>query len=192
MLALPGLAVGAENEGTVNSMAHKDVPAGAEIHVRPLDNSDEALAVLEDFKRELKARGYRLNPNAKLVLTFEIRDEIGAFTTTDRRYFVELHARGSRTGGEDAQARFNVFDSRTGGILNRGKGETQIVTPSQYRLDVTIDRQVDDSHLDRLWQGWAVGDLGSSDSETLIRAMVAPLLNTVGKTVRRQTFPLPR
>jgi len=179
-------------EGHLNAVSNKPLPAAPEFAVRALDDSDEALDLKLRFENELKARGYRLNPSAELVMTFEIVDELGAYTYTDRRYFVELHAQGSRSGGEDAQARFNVFDSKTGGILNQGGGGgTKIVTPTKYRLKVTVDGPAGPGRLERYWQGWMTGTLGASDNLTLIQAMVAPLVDNVGKTVRNETFPLP-
>ena len=178
-------------EATLNAILSKPLPTAHEVALRALDDSDEAVALKSQIEKGLESRGYRLNPNSPLILTFEIQDEVGAYTYTDRRYFVDLGARGSRTGGEDAHARFNVFDSKTGGIMNEGHGGTKIVTPTKYRLKLTLDAPADAGHIERYWQGWATANLGNADNETLIRAMVLPLLDTLGKTVKNQTFDVP-
>lgn len=189
---LAAVPVAHASEGHLNAISSKPFPAAPEFAIRALDDSDEAQELTRRFEDELKAKGYRINPKSELVLTFEIIDELGAFTYTDRRYFVELHAQGSRTGGEDAQARFNVFDSKTGGILNQGEGGgTKIVTPTKYRLKVTVDGPAGPGRLERYWQGWMTGTLGASDNQTLIQGMVAPLVDNLGKTVRNEVFPLP-
>ncbi len=174
-------------QGVLNAVAYRPLPGGQALRVLPIDNSDHNMALKREFERQLTARGYTISEDAILVLTFETRDEIGAYKTRQRRAFVELHARGGREGGEDAKMLFNLYDSDTGGMFNKGKGETSIITQSQYRMDVTID---DNSNGKRLWHAWTVANLGQSDGRTLTKSMVPALVNSVGSTVKRQTFPL--
>ncbi|MEK9671980.1 MAG: hypothetical protein VW268_05685 [Rhodospirillaceae bacterium] len=190
LLLLPGLPAAAE-DGRLTAVSSTPLPAGKPFAVRPLDDSDEALKLKSLFEQELVAHRHRIDPKSDVVLTFEIIDEVGAYSVTDRRYFIELKAQGSRTGGEDAQARFNVFDSNSGGILNKGSGGTKIVTPSKYRLKVTIDGPAGPGRLARFWQGMASGNLGTANNEKLVRAMVVPLVRSIGKTVKGENFPLP-
>ncbi len=178
-------------QGKLQAVSNKPLPGNKIIAVRPLDDSDESLKLMRRFEQALANLGYRVSPKSDLVLTFEIVDELGAYTVSDQRYFLELQARGSRTGGEDASARFNVFDSKTGGIINKGRGGTKVVTPSKYRLKVTVDGPAGPGRLDRYWQGTATGNLGASTNETLIGAMVQPLIDHLGTTVRNKSFPLP-
>ena len=178
-------------EGSLSAVSNKPLPGVKEMAVRPLDDSDESLRLQSQFEAELTAKGYRINPKSEIVLTFEIIDELGAYSVTDKRYFIDLQAKGSRTGGEDAHARFNVFDSKSGGILNKGHGGTKIVTPSKYRLKATIDGPAGAGRLERYWQGTASGKLGAANNQDLIRAMVAPLVANLGKTVKAEPFPIP-
>jgi len=175
------------NQGLLNAVAFKNIPAGASFSVRPLDNSDMGIALKGEFERILRNKGYTVSDAAALVISFETSDEIGAFTTRDKRAVLELQARGGREGGEDAKMRFNLFDSNTGGVFNRGKGETTIATPSQYRIDVTIDETATGK---RHWQAWAVADLLQPDSLALTRAMVPVLVDNLGHTVKSKTFDL--
>lgn len=187
LLVFPAWAAD-EEAGLINTVSNKALPTATPIRVEPLDDSDDNLVVQKEFERQLRAHGYRLDPDADLVLTFEVSDEIGAFEKTDSRYLVELYAQGSDLGGEDAAARFNVFDSRSGGIINKGRGGTKIITPTMYRMDVTIDSS---SGGNRLWYGWAIGDLGKRKSLALVRSMVRPFVDRMGKTHQRESFPLP-
>ena len=175
--------------GLFNAVAFRPLPDGAAVRVRPLDNSDENLALQQEFERELTARGHTVSENAPLVITFEVRDEIGAWSTRDRRTVLELEGRGDSLGGHDHKARLNLFDSDRGGILNQGRGSgTSITTPSEYRIDATID---DRTNGRRLWQAWVTADLGYSDGPTLTRAMIPVIIGNLGKTVKRQPFELP-
>ncbi|PIW25745.1 MAG: hypothetical protein COW30_18615 [Rhodospirillales bacterium CG15_BIG_FIL_POST_REV_8_21_14_020_66_15] len=188
--ALPCVTLAAD--GQLNAISSKPLPGGKVLAVRALDDSDAALDLTAQFERELKARGYRVDPKAELVLTFEVLDELGAYSFTDKRYFLDVQGtKGTSTGIEGSEARFNVFDSKTGGILNEGHGGTKIVTPTKYRLKVTIDGPAEAGRIERYWQGWATGNLGAATNESLIGAMVAPLTEIVGKTVKNETFSLP-
>ncbi|MEQ8229739.1 MAG: hypothetical protein RIA64_16765 [Rhodospirillales bacterium] len=188
-----GVSAGAmATDGQLNAISSKPLPGGKVLSVRALDDSDESLALVEQFQRELSARGYRVDSKADLVLTFEIIDELGAYTFSDQRYYVDVQGqKGTSTGTEGTEARLNVFNSKTGGILNEGRGGTKIVTPTKYRLKVTIDGPAEAGRIERYWQGWATGNLGASTNESLISAMVVPLVDVLGRTIKNETFPLP-
>tara|TARA_R110002124_G_scaffold9429_10_gene48413 strand:- start:14940 stop:15554 length:615 start_codon:yes stop_codon:yes gene_type:complete len=192
MLTAVFATAGHAAEGQLNAISSKPLPNGKVLAVRALDDSDESLELVHQFTRELRNRGYRLDPKADLVLTFEVLDELGAFTFTDKRYFLDVQGtKGTSSGTEGSEARFNVFDSKTGGILIEGQGGTKIVTPTKYRLKVTIDGPAEAGRIERYWQGWATGNLGAATNETLIGAMVVPLVENLGKTVKNEVFPLP-
>lgn len=177
-------------KGLMNAVLYNPLPAGAAVTVSPLDNSDDNMILQKVFETDLAARGYKISADAPLILSFETRDVVGAYTSRDARHVLELSGGGGQGGGEDTKARVNVFDSNTGGLLNPGRdtGDTHIVTPTQYRMDVTIDRRDNGS---RLWQAWALADLGQSDGLTLTRAMVPVITRAIGKTVRQQPFTVP-
>lgn len=176
-------------QGLLNAVAYKPLASGQPIAVRPLDNSDDNLILQEVFEGELKAAGYAVAEDAALVLTFETRNVIGAWVSGERRSMVELDSHGGQEGGENAQVRFNLFNSSRGGVFNQGQqATTSIITPSQYRLDVSIDDRTSGK---RLWQGWTIAGLGQSDGLTLTRGMVPVMVKNLGRTVRRQPFDIP-
>lgn len=175
------------NQVLLNAIAFKSMPTGAPFSVRPLDNSDTNMALKDEFERILRNNGYTVSDAAAFVISFETSYRIGAYTTRNKRAVLELQARGGREGGEDAKMRFNLFDSNTGGVFNRGKGETTIATPSQYRIDVTIDEAASGK---RHWQAWAVAYLQQPDSLALTRAMVPVLVDNLGQTVKSKAFDL--
>lgn len=192
VLGLFGLVVSpvsAQNAsaGLLNAVAYKDVPAGAGISVRPMDDSDDNLVLKQEFEKALRSQGFTVQDGSSLVFTFETRDTVGAYTDRNARHVLELSGGGGRGGGEDARARVNLFDSVSGGLMNTGEGtgDTSIVTPTQYRIDVSLD---DKANRQRLWQAWATADIAQSDGLTLTRAMVPAIAQSVGKTVRQHPF----
>ncbi|MDP6787734.1 MAG: hypothetical protein QF830_01680 [Rhodospirillales bacterium] len=178
------------DEGLLNAVAYKPLPAGMAIAVRPMDDSDENLVLRERIEGELKAQGFSVSGDGALILTFETRDSVGAWSDAGRRSVLEFQYKSEKgIGGDNERLRLNLFDSAKGGVFNEGRAHgTSIVTPSQYRIDATID---DRRNGERLWQAWATASLQQSDGPTLTQAMVPAMVESLGKTVRRQTFQLP-
>lgn len=174
-------------DGLLNAMAYHPVPEGKTIAVRPLDDSDQNLLLKTDLEAVLKERGYSLSDDAPLILTFETREEGGAFSDGGRRTVLELEAKGGGLGGNQQSARLNIFDSDRGGVLNEGRGGTRVVTRDRYRLDLTLDER----GRGRLWQAWATAETRFSDALTASRAMLGPMVDRIGKTARRETFRIP-
>lgn len=175
-------------EGLLNAMVFRPLPPGTAIAVRPLDNSDINLNLKAAFEQALRGRGIRTDDDAPVVLSFETRDVVGAWSDSGRRSIIELEGRGGRMGGEDAKARVNIYNSSRGGLLNEGQGETNIVTHGRYRLEATLD---DRANRKRLWQAWAESELGRYHGDELLAAMVPAIVENLGKTVSRQPFKLP-
>jgi hypothetical protein len=194
MCALLSVDVAAQSErasadgGVVNAVAYQPMPTGAAIMVRPLDNSDINLTLVKIFETALREKGFTIAKDAALILSFDTGGEIGAWSDAGRRSIVELQARGGREGTEDAYAIVNIFNSSRGGLLNEGHGGTSITTPSQIRVDATVE---DRSNGRRLWHGWTIANLAYGDREALTRAMVPILTGNLGQTVSRQPFKIP-
>ena len=190
LLAMAAVSADAQSidEGVLNAVSYGPLPGSSAIFVEPLDNSDLNLEVQAEFERQLRAGGYTISADAVLILTFETRDEIGAWSDRGRRTVIELQGRGGVVGRDSASARVNLFDSAKGGVLNRGQGGgTTIVTPSRYRLDVTID---DRRTGVRLWKAWAIAELQQYDGATLTKAMVPTLVRNLGESVKSEPFEL--
>jgi hypothetical protein len=169
----------------VNSVSFQTLPERAIITVRPLDNSDAHLKLKTSIEEALRARGFGVTKDSPLVLNFDTRDEVGAWSDAGRRTILELMSDKSREDGDYAHAKLNVFDSASGGLLNEGRGGTSITTPSTYRIDFTVD---DRTNGRRLWQGWAVANLAYGDRNDLDRAMIPVLVQNLGRTTTRQPF----
>ena len=121
-------------------------------------------------------------------MIFEARKNIGGFSTRGRRYVLSLESMGSRLGGgQDSRAQVNLFNSNTGGLLNKGRGTTMIITPSTYEIDVTIE---DRNSGKTLWKSWASTKLRNKVGIEYTRQMIPKIVDTIGKTVRQENFSL--
>jgi len=174
-------------QGVINAMAFKNLPASKVIQVQAMDNSDDNLVLLGIFETALKKQGYTISADAPVTLTFDIRSDIGAWSTKNPALF-ELSLNGGRTGGERAKAKINLFDSANGGLLNNTLPDTSIVTPSRYQIDTSVE---DSRSGKRYWQAWTKADLGTYDRLALTREMVPVIVQGIGKTMRRERFELP-
>lgn len=183
-----GALAQSSGEGLLNAVSYRPLPTGGPIAVRALDNSDTNILIQREFERQLQAKGYVISADALLILTFETRDEAGAWSAGSRRTLLELEGHNATGDNETAKARVNLFDSVRGGVFNEGQGGPSVVTPGRYRLDVTIDNRSDGK---RLWQGWSTAAQGYADGLTTTRAMVPSMVVNLGQTVKSQRFILP-
>jgi len=189
LLVLPTGSVHAQGagQGLMNAISYKALPQGTTFSVQAMDNSDQNMVLKAEFERLLKSKGFSISKDAPLVITFETRNELGSYTTRNRRSVLELQAHGGREGGEDARMRFNLFDSNSGGMFNQGKGETSLRTPGQYRLDVSIDNRTNGK---RHWQAWTTTNQDRSGGGAQIMAMVPEMVQKMGKKVKSHVFDL--
>ncbi len=184
VMASSAVQAQSSGEGVLNAVSYRPISPEVTIRVQALDNSDENIALVEEVRKSLTARGYRLADEGDMILTIETRSEIGAWDTTDRRHVVEIESQ-TNSHSDRQQVKLNLFNSQTGGILNKGSSGTTIVTPSQYTVEISIDNASDGK---RHWQAWAAANLGQSSSLDLMRGMIPALSDVLGKTVSRQTF----
>jgi len=180
-LTPPARAQGVE----LNAVSYADIPRGEAITVETFDDAKEIVKLKKLFEEELRAEGYTVSDNARLILSFEARDESGKWTGGGPNRLIELRNSQNHTGDNAPDVRVSIFDSQRGGLLNpkRDKGITQ-VAPSEFRIDASIE---DRSNGKRLWQGWSVttDSIGAEDSARH-RSMVKPIVENIGKTVRSE------
>jgi hypothetical protein len=197
--AAPSLAIAQEGPtdsatesvtGVLNAVAFRPVPEGAPIFVRPLDDTNENLAIKKDIEDALTNKGYTIGTDPKgIVLSFETRSQPGYWTSSRRRTFIELQgSAGSGTRAEkNSRGLVNLYDSQRGAVLN--KGQQSVVTPAAtvYRLDVNIDDKTEGKSL---WLAWAVANLAEGDPVTLAESMVPVIVDNIGKSAKEQSFKL--
>jgi len=188
LFLVSGAGAQTPQQGLLNAVAYDPLPTQVSINVRPLNDSDENLSLKQDFETALRERGHTVDVDAPLVLSFETREAAGAWADRGRRTVLELEASGEGVGGDQQRVHLNLFNSSSGGVFNRGnEGGTGIVTPSHFRIDLSID---DRSNGERLWQAWAVADIGRSDGRRVSQAMVPGMIARLGETVRQEQIDL--
>ncbi|MFO1119849.1 MAG: hypothetical protein U1E38_07050 [Rhodospirillales bacterium] len=181
-VVLPGVAAAADVTGqaTLNAVAFHTLSGSEPVEVRVLDNSDENLVIMHELQAALKRRGVPVGRDqAPLVLTIDTSDSVGAWTApaaSDRVRMMDDRGRLFPQGELDItrQARLPL-------------PATTIVTPAQYRLGLTLDSRASGT---RLWQGWTIADLSQGERADLAAAMVPKLVDSLGQTVREETFAL--
>ena len=175
-------------EGTLNSVAFHTIPNGATLAIESLDDSDDSTKLINAFKAAIKNAGYAPSDRGTLLMIFEARKDIGGFSTRNRRHILSIKTTGGRLGGgQDSIAQLNVFDSNTGGLLNRGRGTTTITTPGTFNIDVTIE---DRGSGKILWQGWGSTELTNNVGIEYTQQMIPSIVKAIGKTVRQENFSL--
>lgn len=189
LLALGPVCAQEATQGVLNAVSYRPIPEGVPFMVQTLDDSSTSVAAGQEFEARLRRVGRAVAAKGSLVFTIEVTTVEGAWSDEGRRTVLEFSSHGDSPVGEDRKVRFNLFDSSQGGIINRGDGErgTNIVTRGRHRVEASLD---DREAGRRLWQGWIEAGLERQDSEAVVRAMVAPLVERLGQTVRREAVDL--
>jgi len=173
----------------LNAVSYADIPAGHTVSVETFDDSEDNMALKDRFIAALQAKGYTVADKAPLIFSFEITDSTGAWTGGGPNRLIELRNNENHTGTNAPDVRVNIFDSKRGGLLNpkRDKGITE-VAPSEYRIDAAVEERASGR---RLWEGWTAAAVGAADDPALHQAMVSPLIDNIGKSVREKSYPTP-
>jgi hypothetical protein len=171
-------------EALMNAVSFRPVPTGATIFVRAMDNSDSNMALLKDFEKSLKRKGYKISPDANLIMTFETREAAGSWVGGGPNRIVELSNNHDQSGTDAPRVHLNLFNSSRGGLLNSNRKEaTRTVTPSSFRIDVTVDNKTDGK---RHWQGWSSADTGYASDRKMTRAMIPAIVEGIGQTISQK------
>jgi len=175
-------------EALMNAVSFQPVPAGSAIFVRPMDNSDRNLIMQKDFERALQSKGYIISKDADLILTFETLDAAGTWAGGGPNRIVELSNNHDQSGTDAPRVHLNLFNSARGGLLNPNrKDATRTVTPSSFRIDVTLDNKTDGK---RHWQGLSSVDTNVGSSRQMTNVMIPVIVDGVGQTINEKSFPL--
>ena len=176
-------------DGLIIATSFQKFAPGSAIAVRPWDDSDANLKIQALIEKALREKGHQVSDTASLVLSFESLSVLGRWAVGDRRNIIEFQSQTGGAGGaqdDNARVLLNLYTSDRGGALNPGEPPPN-VQPIRYFIEVTLDRP--DGV--RAWQGQASADLSHTDEPTLSAALIPPLIEQLGKTVRRMTVKLP-
>lgn len=183
--------------GQARSTAFAQVPAGAAIIVRPLDNSDSNLRVANNFNDALNKRGLRSgDPKARYALNFDvevqpIRQPSPPPSTADRRGSPLLS--NDLEGVQPNDVRGNLDDSQF--RINMGNPSLDDLQPKRgdltsrgslrYVMTATLDDQQTGQ---RVWQGEATYANSQTEEQASLALMADALVDQLGRTVRQRSF----
>tara|TARA_B100000315_G_scaffold260750_1_gene324783 strand:- start:616 stop:1257 length:642 start_codon:yes stop_codon:yes gene_type:complete len=173
-------------ESIINAVSFRPIPAATAIVVQPWDNSDENINTARLIEAQLRDLGYKISPQANLILSFETKSSLGKWSSSSRNTSVELKAEGSTSSGKDAEVRLNLFSSSKGGVLNPSKTPGENIL-SKVSLEITLDQQ----NGPRLWQGEAIAGVHQTDTASVARRLTPALLDHLGKTISGKTVNIP-
>ncbi len=167
-------------EGILNAISFEPLPESTSFLVRPLDDTNENLAIKAKFDAALAADGFSVTTGeSRFVLSFETKEEIGAGPAPQPQGAIRFQGQTGRTSTSD---RRNVPK-----LLEAPRDGTKIYRSSRYRIDATIDDKVEGK---RLWQGWAIAGVDEHSHLFLAKAMVPAIVDSIGSTVRQKPFQL--
>ena len=175
-----------QGDGILNAVSYRPLKAGIKIAVEPYDNSAANLKLKGRFEEALRKAGYEISDSANIIMSFESRDEAGAWVQPGNRTYIELSNNPERRGVEPPKVLLNLYNSERGGVLNSGRGNREVI-PRKYRLDTTIDNKTNGR---RMWHAWTITNVGASDSSALAASMIPMLVKNLGQTVRGQAFEI--
>ncbi|MDA0996826.1 MAG: hypothetical protein O2944_01305 [Proteobacteria bacterium] len=185
-VVLASAHLAAAGDAVMSAVSYLPLPNDRMIAVEAYDNSEETVQLQKSIEAALKKSGYTVSQSSRLVLSFEHRDAAGAWTGGGPNRLIELRNRPDHSGTKSPDVRLNIYDSNRGGLINPkpDPGITQ-VTPSRYRIDISIDDRSDGK---RFWQAWSETNIGASDDPAAQQAMVTPLITSIGTTIRDKRF----
>ena len=170
------------DEGIINAVLFRPIPANTVIVVQPWDNSDENINTARLIKNQLRDLGYKISPQANFTLSFESKNSLGKWSSSSRNTSVELKAESSTTSGKDAEVRLNLFSSSEGGVSNPSKTPDENIL-SKVSLKITLDQK----NGPRLWQGEAIAGVHQTDTASVSRRLTPVFLDYLGKTISRKS-----
>lgn len=174
---LPAALAQGPSAATVNAFAYHALPEGAAIDVQAMDDTKFNLRVREAFLRALADRDHgAARSGTRFALEFET---LGRFRAARRDQLGEVQV-DSMTG--DASLRLKMWSSTGHSLLSRrsagqASGRFLIVAVLYDRLEKR-----------RVWEARASGPAGAHDDFSTAQKLIPLLADSLGETVRNQTF----
>ena len=201
-LALGGTAVAEERRspertqwvqagapGSVSSVLFHDLPAGLPIEVTVFDDTDTNLEIQARFAEELEKSGYLVAENAPLELSFtseviqgKLQEKTGSLGRIGASTEADRGTRGSDTG---VDLEVNVWSSTKDSVLGGIQPQSGSSRQAQMHINALL-RDRDSGQV--LWQGDAFSAMVMSDERRLAGAMVKPLVDAFGRSVKDEPF----
>tara|TARA_B100002003_G_scaffold64790_1_gene60208 strand:- start:4023 stop:4619 length:597 start_codon:yes stop_codon:yes gene_type:complete len=174
------------DEGIINAVSFRPIPAATVIVVQPWNNSDENINTARLIENQLRDLGYKISPQANFTLSFDSKSSLGKWSSSSRNTSVELKAESSTASGKDAEVRLNLFSSSEGGVLNPNKTPGENIL-SKVSLKITLDQKMARG----FGRARQLPGVHHTDTVSVARRLTPVLLDYLGKTISRKSVNIP-
>jgi len=175
--------------GRVNSVSYKSMPEGFPILVSTYDNTEINVEILDQMTQALQQRGYLVAEDAPLELAFESQT-LGVGVADPAPSLGSIsggtgHITGNEGSAMGVEATINLWSSSKDSVLGGRKQSDLATKPTRFHINATL-RYRDTGQV--VWQGDALCEVVTRDQSRLVRAMVGPLVDSLGETVEAEPF----
>jgi hypothetical protein len=176
--------------GMVTARSYEVLAPGAAIAVRPASDTDQYQRLKTTIEESLRARGFQVADNSRLVLEFYSTEVTGG-------PIIERPSGGradkSSVPGQAQAPSMGVLTGLNQSLFGEqpqrgagGGGET--AAPREVHVSMTL---TDQPAARRVWQGSASGEVRRADLFAATQSLVPFLVDRIGTTVGAERFDLP-
>ena len=154
--------------------------------VQPFNVSIYNLALQKIIETELAKKGHRVISQTPLILMLTTNTQIENWGSNSRCEIFLFQNQTGRGHKERTKAWVIIYQSTKGGLLNEGNDKHQVSSMARrYRLNVNHESQ---SNGKVYWQASLTTNLNKSDTHSLPKQMILPIIKTIRQTTHIQKF----
>ncbi len=168
--------------GVVHAVSYREVPNPLSLSITLFDDSNLDLRIRDQMVASLERAKYSLgdNPLFELELSSGVRS--GSFSAANP----SLGRFSSNT--DDTRFEMNIWSSSQDSILGGRHSDRDRRTFSSFEIQATLRER---SLGEVVWEGRAVVEAERDQADPYVPRMVESLVQSLGRTVRDSTFPVP-
>jgi hypothetical protein len=172
--------------GVVNTASYEPLDKSLPVKVLALNDTDLNLQIREQIADEMRHAAYRVTEPAALELSFDSSVEQGQFPARDLS-LGHLEAGSERRGKSDTgvDVEVNVWSSSQDSVLGGRKEAEGKRKVNQFHINAEL-RDLRSGTL--IWRGDVLADMGLAGARQISAQLVAPLVASLGRTVRNEPF----
>jgi hypothetical protein len=170
--------------GVVHAVSYREVPNPLSLSITLFDDSNLDLRIRDQMVASLERAKYSLgdDPLFELELSSGVRS--GSFSAANP----SLGRVSSNRDVERFQFQMNIWSSSLDSVLGGRHSDRERRTLSSFEIQATLRER---SLGEVVWEGRAIVEAERSQVEPYVPRMVESLVQSLGRTVRDGTFPVP-
>jgi len=175
-------AAGASELGVVQAVSYREVPNPLSLSITLFDDSNLDLQIRDQMVAALERAKHSVgvDPLFELELSSEVRS--GRFVTGSP----SLGRLSSNT--DNTQLEMNIWSSSQDSILGGRNSERSRRLFTSFEIEATLRER---SLGEVVWEGHAIVETDRGQADPYVPRMVESLVQSLGRTVRDGTFPVP-